>query len=75
MSADLHVSTTDDTGSEATVKHAIWGFARPDNPNDGITLDLASMQFGPKGRGKGEWSFLGMDFTTGLKRSASAAIR
>jgi hypothetical protein len=52
-SADAHVtSQCRYTGESAKMLHSVWGFARPDEENVSAVLDLASMQFGAKGRGK-----------------------
>lgn len=46
------------TGDQARMNHAVWGFGRPGEEMVGITLDMASMQFGEKGRGKGGETFM-----------------
>jgi hypothetical protein len=46
------------TGDQVHMNHAVWGFGRPGEEMVGITLDMASMQFGEKGRGKGGETFM-----------------
>lgn len=38
--------------------HSIWHFEHPTDDDKDVTLDLASMQFGAVGRGKGNESFV-----------------
>jgi hypothetical protein len=40
------------TGESMEMPHSVWGFAATGEENVSVMLDLASMQFGPKGRGK-----------------------
>lgn len=41
------------TGESPQMLHSVWGFYRPDQEHPSIVLDLASMQFGAVGRGRG----------------------
>jgi hypothetical protein len=38
--------------------HSVWGFGRPGHENVAAVLDMASMQFGERGRGKGGETFM-----------------
>ncbi|KAF9460607.1 hypothetical protein BDZ94DRAFT_1197616 [Collybia nuda] len=46
------------TGDQERMNQAVWGFERPGEEMVGIALDMASMQFGEKGRGKGGENFM-----------------
>lgn len=48
------------TGSDHTMPHSIWHFEHPTATDDtkDVFLDLASMQFGAVGKGKGNESFV-----------------
>ncbi|KAG6853691.1 hypothetical protein C0991_002226 [Blastosporella zonata] len=39
------------TGEKFSMRHAVWGFARPGDENISVILDLASMQYGAPGCG------------------------
>jgi len=41
------------TGESSEMRHSAWGFGRPTEKNVSVVLDLASMQFGSAGRGRG----------------------
>lgn len=45
------------TGADHSSRHAILSFVRPGGKSADVVVDLASMQFGPKGRGSGGETF------------------
>ena len=62
------------TGESSEMLHSVWGFTRPGEEYVSVVLDLTSMQFGTKGRGK-SGDFFVLDTMDGWERFVGAVVR